>query len=153
MNNKLLSALETERRYIARELHDTLAQTSLQLGLQVNLALKLLEGGDMDQLSGLLKELAGQSEKISRQVRELIADLRPPEIEPDAALPDLLAKLIDTHHQRGGPPVEFHFEWTAPYPVEDEPARLAFYRLCQEALLNIRKHARASTVHFMLTQD
>jgi len=53
----LLNSLENERRYTAKELHDGVAQTTLQLGLQVGICRKLLEHDHMDMLAAELVQL------------------------------------------------------------------------------------------------
>ena len=57
MSDKLLTALENERRYAARELHDGVAQTTLQLGLQAGICRKLLEHGKLEMLADELAQL------------------------------------------------------------------------------------------------
>ena len=75
---RLLDALEDERRYVARELHDSVAQTTLQLGLQAGICRKLLERGNLEMLSRELANLEERIQVASRQVREIISDMRPP---------------------------------------------------------------------------
>jgi two-component system sensor histidine kinase DegS len=79
---KLLQALENERRYTARELHDGVAQTTLQLGLQAGICRKLLERGNLAMLNQELIELEARIQLASTQVRDLIADMRP-QLEPE----------------------------------------------------------------------
>jgi glucose-6-phosphate-specific signal transduction histidine kinase len=57
MTKDLLETLENERRYVARELHDGVAQTTLQLGLQAGICNKLLERGNLEMLAKELAEL------------------------------------------------------------------------------------------------
>lgn len=148
-----LKALEVERRYVAQELHDGVAQTTQQLALQVAICQKLLERGKVELLAGELAELERRIQLASSQVRDLINDMRPPQVEPHADLLEYLQYVVDTHLQRGGPPVEVLLQAAAPLP-EFSPLRLlALVRIVQEALLNIRKHARASRVRLVLAGD
>jgi two-component system NarL family sensor kinase len=141
--DQLLNVLENERCYVAREMHDGVAQTTLQLGLQASICQMLLERGNLDMLARELAQLEERLQLASRQVREMINDMRPPLVAPEATLDDYLRSVIETHHQRGGPPVAYRFE------VNDEVMELttaqvlALARAAQEALLNIRKHAKA----------
>jgi two-component system, NarL family, sensor histidine kinase DegS len=152
MSEILLTTLEDERRYVARELHDGVAQTTLQLGLQAGICRKMLERGTLDMLANELAELEKRIQLASSQVREVIADMRPPQVEPESDLDEYIQRAIDTHLTRSGAPVECRFEITElpPFSVQQ---RLAFYRVVQEALLNIRKHARAQNVRLTLTDD
>ena len=91
--NQLLPALENERRYAAAELHDGVAQSTLQLGLQVGICRKFLEQQSIDLLTNELTRLEKHCQLVSSQVRELISDLRPPLVEPEASFPDYILIL------------------------------------------------------------
>ena len=153
MSDRLLNALENERRYVARELHDGVAQTTLQLGLQAGICRKLLEHGKLEMLADELAQLERRIQATSGQVRELIADMRPPKVEPDAGLRDYLQQAVDIHLERGGPPVELDLHKLDDAPDLSGPQQLALSRAVQEALLNIRKHARAQQVHLKTWTD
>jgi len=73
-----LQMVENERRYVARELHDGVAQTTQQLILQASLCRKLLERRRLDMLAQELSGLEARAQHASNQVRELITDMRPP---------------------------------------------------------------------------
>lgn len=149
----LVDALENERRYVAKELHDGVAQTTLQLGLQVGICRKMLERGMVEMLTQELAMLEARTHQASGQVRELIADMRPPRLDDDANLIEYLQSAIDTHQERGGPLVEFHSHLTQPMPNFWPWQKLTIQRIVQEALLNIRKHAQANHVSLALTDD
>jgi two-component system sensor histidine kinase DegS len=150
VGESLLIALENERRYVARELHDGIAQTTLQLGLQAGICRKLLERGNMELLAQELAALESRIQLASIQVREVIADMRPPRLGPDEPLKVYLQTAIDTHWERRGPALDFQVT----LPFQPGPAqKLALTRIVQEALLNIRKHAQAKNVRVSLTHD
>jgi two-component system sensor histidine kinase DegS len=153
MSDKLLTALENERRYVARELHDGVAQTTLQLGLQAGICRKLLEHNKLELLADELAQLEERIQVASNQMRELIADMRPPKVDPDANLDTHLQHIIDIHLERGGPAIEYGFQWSDEAAGLSDQQRLALARVVQEALLNIRKHARAETVRLKLGDD
>jgi signal transduction histidine kinase len=148
--DRLLAALEDERRYMARELHDGVAQTTLQLGLQVGICKKLLERGNLELLAGELARLEERIQVASGQVRDMIADLRPPLIDPGEGINTYLKYLVDIHTQRGGPPVAYQFDWPEQQGSLTPQQTLALARVVQEALLNIRKHAQAENVRLTL---
>ena len=152
MTEILLNTLEDERRYVARELHDGVAQTTLQLGLQAGICRKMLERGNLDMLANELAELEKRIQTASGQVRDLIADMRPPQIEPEADLDEYIQRAIDTHLGRGGAPVECRFE-ISNFPSMSSQQRLTIFRIVQEALLNIRKHAHAKNVRLTLADN
>jgi two-component system sensor histidine kinase DegS len=147
-----LNALENERRYVARELHDGVAQTTLQLGLQAGICVKLLERGNLEMLAQELAALEARVQLASTQVREVIADMRPPQLEPDAPLKEYVQSAINSHVERGGAWLEFQNNLSDQPPLS--PAqKLTLTRIVQEALLNIRKHAQAKTVRLSLAED
>jgi len=145
MTEILLNTLEDERRYIARELHDGVAQTTLQLGLQAGICRKLLDRGNLDMLATELAQLEERIQTASHQVREVIADMRRPQIEADSDVDEYIQRAIDTHLTRGGPPVDCECDFSD-LPHYSVQQKLALYRILQEALLNIRKHANAQNV-------
>jgi two-component system sensor histidine kinase DegS len=147
---RLLDALEDERRYVARELHDGVAQTTLQLGLQAGICRKLLERGNLEMLSRELANLEERIQVASRQVREIISDMRPPLVEPEASLVDYLKHEIDLHQQRGGPEVTLQLQEGEEFGKLSQTKILALTRIVQEALFNIRKHAKATFVSLSL---
>ena len=148
----LLNTLENERRYVAKELHDGVAQTTLQLGLQAGICRKLLERGKVELLSRELAELETRILLASNQVRQMIADMRPPQLEPDADLKAYLQQAINTHLERKGPFLEFRFDLSSPLHLSEQQL-LGLTRIVQEALLNIRKHAQAQIVRLTVAEN
>lgn len=147
-----METLENERRYVARELHDGIAQTTLQLGLQAGICRKLLERGNLDMLAQELAALESRVQLASSQVREVIAEMRPPRLEPDASLVEYLQTVINTHIERGGAWLTFQGNLSEP-PSFSPAQKLTLTRMVQEALLNVRKHAQASQIRLSLSED
>ena len=152
-SEQLINALETERHYVAKELHDGVAQTTLQFGLQAGICRKLLETGKLDMLANELAQMEERSQLASSQVREVIADMRPPMVEPDASLNGYIQYALDIHTQRGGPPVAYQFNESEQVPNLTSVQILALVRIIQEALLNIRKHTEAQNVRLSLLTE
>jgi signal transduction histidine kinase len=146
----LLNALENERRFTANELHDGVAQTTLQLGLQAGICRKLMEHNQLDMLATELAQLEERVQVASNQVKALIQDLRPPVIDTDT--PDLqqfIEYAIEVHHQRGGAPVTFLNKLDADIMLS-QPQMLGLMRIVQERLLLVRKYAQAGQVQITL---
>ncbi len=141
-----LSIAENERQYVAQELHDSIAQTLLQINMQINICQQHLKLGDTDALQAELALLEQQSISASNQVRQLIADLLTP-FTDDSNFKTWLLREINTHRQRGGPPVSFSISGDIQL---SRLQQLAVARIIQEALRNIRKHAQASKVHLSI---
>ena len=152
-SDQLLTALENERRYVARELHDGVAQTTLQVNLQVGLCRKLLEAGQLEMLTNELVQLEERSQLASGQVREIINDMRPPNLDPQVELDEFINFLLEIHTQRDGPQVTYNNNWTGQPSNFSPTRRITLMRIIQEALLNIRKHARANNVQLTLAEE
>jgi signal transduction histidine kinase len=104
-------------------------------------------------LETLAEELATLEERAqlaSNQIREFIADMRPPRVEPDAPLVEWVRAEVDEHLARGGAPAEFELQTQETIPDLPEELRVAFIRILQEALLNTRKHAQAGRINITL---
>ncbi len=151
--NPLLEALENERRYVARELHDGIAQTTLQLGLQAGICRKMLERGMTDMLAKELAQLEGRIQLVSSQVRYIISDMRPPLVEADATLTDYIQYVIDIHTERLGPTIAYQALGSDNTFTLSPAQTLILFRIIQETLLNIRKHAQAEHVEFTLSTE
>ena len=142
-----LDALENERRYAAQELHDGVAQTALQLGLQARICQKLLERDDLEALAGELTQLEERINRVSHQVRALIQDLRPPTFEmqqPD--LKDYIQYAVDLHRQRGGAVTNYQYKIKDRFLPLSADQMLGLMRIVQEALLHVRKGSEAQEV-------
>ncbi len=145
MSSHVLTAQEVERKRIARELHDDTAQalTSVLLRLRV-----LERSADDAQLREGLAELRDLTGATLDGVRRLAIDLRPPVLDDLGLEVALQAQARDFESQR-------HIKATVssgklgrmPPDVE-----LVLYRIAQEALSNVAKHAQASQVEIRLTR-
>jgi signal transduction histidine kinase len=139
-----LYAAERERGRWARELHDGLLQ-SLG-GVRLRLASELRANRE----SGVLEAAAGAVEQLDVEIRELrtlISELRPAALD-DFGLEAALTSLVERSSTNGSPAVEAKIALAG----EDSARRYApevetaVYRLVQEALTNVAKHAGASVV-------
>jgi two-component system sensor histidine kinase UhpB len=141
---RALMVQEGERRRVARELHDEVGQTLTGVMLQVEaLAPKIA-----DDLREDLDELRETARSGAADVRRIVRSLRPEALE-DLGLPSALAALAAAFHEQAGVRVERRLEAGLPLSAEQE---LVLYRVAQEALTNIARHAAASRVELVLRQ-
>ncbi len=135
----LVDIQEAERRHIAKELHDHLGQilTGLQFMLETT----------KNQASGTqrsnLEEIQNAVSDIIRQVREMSLNLRPSMLDDMGLLPTLHWH-IDRYTSQTGIRVNFRCdEFPKRFPLETETAA---YRIIQEALTNVARHAQVKEV-------
>jgi signal transduction histidine kinase len=144
---RLSEAEETERGRISRELHDRLGQdlTALKLGLQ-NLR---LQGSVKETAVEKLASLEKVAEGLMRDIHRLAWELRPSVLD-DLGLERALQRFTEEWSRNTGVPVDFHTGGdlaTRRLPHEFETV---LYRISQEALTNVARHAQASRVSVLL---
>jgi len=141
----LISAQETENRELARELHDVFSQELAALGMEVS---TLLESADAP--SPFKQRLADLGKSIGRVADEIHCTSRQlhPAILEELGLVAALREQCETFSRNSGIPVQFT---PADLPVAlPEEVSLCLYRIAQESLRNIRKHAGATQVRVRL---
>jgi PAS domain S-box-containing protein len=144
LSRKLLEVQETERRHIARELHDEIGQslTALKINLQA-----AQQATNDEKVLPICADMIGSVDHLLAQVRNLSLDLRPSMLD-DLGLVEALRWYADRQSQRAGIPVLFYHEGrVSAVPPE---AATACFRIAQEALTNTLRHANASRIDIRL---
>lgn len=144
----VVAAQESERQRIARDLHDETGQSLTAIGMGLRgLATSLAqEGVDAEQLKNL-RRLESMSTQALEELQRLISDLRPPQID-DLGLPAAVRWLGGQVQERTGLNVTVDFHGSDQHA---SPAvNIAMFRIIQEALNNIVKHAEAKNAHIQL---
>jgi signal transduction histidine kinase len=143
---RVVGAQELERRRLARELHDETGQalTSILLALS-----HIEEAPDEEHLRGAVGEVRELVRSTLRDVRRLAVELRPRALD-DFGLVAALERLLDGFGEQTGIAVEFE----PGLPEERLPPEVetALYRIVQESLTNVVKHARARRVSVVLAR-
>ncbi len=139
---KITQAQENERKRIARELHDDTIQSLIALSRQME---ALLTSGEKlaSGMTGRIQELQEQTLDVIKRVRRFSQDLRP-SILDDLGLLPTLQELMAELNREDGLKAEFHVigrERRLSTEVE-----LTLFRIAQEALNNVRRHAEADRV-------
>lgn len=143
---RLVTAQEEERRRISRELHD---QTGQQLAALL-LGLKTLNNATNNGSTSLHKsllQLQNLTERLVEDAHHLAWELRPTALD-DLGLEIALSNYVEKWSERNSITLDFHSglnKLRLPPPVET-----AVFRIVQEALTNVLKHAQASRVSVML---
>ncbi|MFE4948844.1 histidine kinase [Leifsonia sp. NPDC056665] len=145
------SAAEAERLRIARELHDVLAHSLSQISVQAGVGLHLFESRP-DKARESLEAIKSVSSQALEEVRGVLGFLRA-EGYPAARAPEPdLARvpvLVETY-RRAGLDVRYDDALTS---APSAASQLALYRIVQESLTNIGRHAQARTVVIRLGED
>ncbi|WP_374010603.1 histidine kinase [Leifsonia sp. LS-T14] len=144
------SAAEAERLRIARELHDVLAHSLSQISVQAGVGLHLFDSRP-DKARESLEAIKTTSSQALEEVRGVLGFLRGP--DGDAARspePDLarIPVLIDTYRKAG---LRIDYEATLS-STPSAATQLALYRIVQESLTNIGRHAQATTVTIRISE-
>jgi signal transduction histidine kinase len=147
-----LAAADAERGRWARELHD---ETLQGLGGLRLLLASALAREDLNQARGALEEAAEHIEREIENLRAIITELRPAALD-DLGLRAAIEALLDRHREQSGATINSELD----LPVRsldrqdiDGDMQTTVYRLLQEALTNITKHARANTVRVLVRQN
>lgn len=141
------AAIIEERTRIAREIHDGLAQDLTYLVLKISAAQKLAGQGKFKELRKELDEISDQLRRDMRDVRHTIFALRPLDIETEGFIPALTQFVKEF-----GMSTEIETQLVTQGEASHLSPKLetALFRLTQEALNNVRKHARAKHVQIEL---
>lgn len=147
MNKPALAVLE-ERQRLARDLHDAINQSLFTAGIIAEVMPRLWER-DQALARNSLKDLHRLVRSAKAEMRALLAELRPSTLI-DTDLGELIKLLGYTLSGRVDIPVIVNTSGKINIPSN---VQIVFYRICQEALNNIAKHAKASRVDIDLQQD
>jgi len=144
-----LAALE-ERSRLARELHDSVTQSLYSQILLVEGWKQMVRNGDLTDLTEPLEELGQVPKQALKEMRLLVYELRPPDLEKEG-LVGALHKRLNAVEKRAGIEARLITEGL----LADLPVRLEenLYRIAQEALANALKHATAEHVLVRIAAD
>jgi len=144
LSRQLLEAQENERRHLARELHDEIGQALTAVKINLQAAQRTPEA-----LVSYLEDSISIADRTLQQVRTLSLDLRPALLD-DLGLVVALRWYVDRQAQRTGFTAQFVADALKTRPRPD--IETACFRVAQEALTNVVRHARAQQVRVELHQ-
>ena len=136
-------AITQERNRIAREIHDGLLQSLVQKRLRLSVCLKLLER-EPERVRRELESVLESLRHDIQDVRHSILALRPVHIE-ERGLEDALRSFAKEFAEETGLDLDLKLNVSAKRPIPPK-LQTALFRITQEALNNVRKHARARRV-------
>ena len=142
-------AVQEERLRLARDLHDSVTQALYSITLFAEAATRLLTIGDVVTAADHLRQLQAMGQDALREMRLLIFELRPAVLEQAGLVAALKARLDAVEgRSKMAPTFVVEGENCLPAPVEQ-----ALYRIAQEALNNVLRHAQARQVTVTLRQE
>jgi signal transduction histidine kinase len=147
---RLVATREEERRRLRRDLHDGLGAQLAGLNIQAG-TLRRLIPRDPDAADELVVELREELRGAISDIRRLVHDLRPPALD-DLGLVEALRQLA-TRYGSKDEPLRVVVEAPEDIPNLSAAVEVAVYRIAQEALTNVARHARAQTCVVRLTMD
>lgn len=143
---KIIKAQEEERRRVAREIHDGPAQLMANVVFRAEVCERLIDI-DMERAKYELKDLRSQVRDCLKETRKIIFDLRPMTLD-DLGLVPTVKRFLDTFRSRTGAVTEIRIlgneQRLDPY------VEVGLFRIIQEAINNVEKHADATLVKVVL---
>jgi PAS domain S-box-containing protein len=135
---------EEERTHIAREVHDELGQALTALKMDT---VSLIDAGDPKSLNSKVRSMSALIDETVQTVRRIASELRPGILD-DLGIVAALQWQAQEFHKRSGIRCKMTSRLTQ-FPLNREHAT-ALFRVCQEALTNVARHARATEVEIKL---
>jgi PAS domain S-box-containing protein len=148
LHARLEAAEEAERQRLARLLHDLVGQNLTVLGLNLNIAHSQLPGDTPDLVNTYLDDSIVLVKQVTKCVRDVMVDLRPPVLD-DCGLVAALRWYGERVVARAGVAVDVRGEEPALSPSVSNTV----FRIAQEALTNVVKHAQAQTVQMSVDSE
>jgi two-component system NarL family sensor kinase len=146
---RVVESQEHERARLSRDLHDGISQWLVSIKLQIEAGIIRLSGGSADQHAARerFERTAEELNNVLKEVRRISHDLRPALLD-DLGLAAALDHLAQEFSEHSGTPVRF----SAQGVTDGVPAVVAtvYFRIAQEALTNIERHAGARQVTMSL---
>jgi PAS domain S-box-containing protein len=150
LSSQLIRAQEDERRRLSIKLHDELGQALIVLKLQLSSIRQGLRA-DQDELKMECDEMLGYIKQVTESVRRLSRDLSPAILD-DLVLSAALRHLVDNFRKYSG--LDCSVELMADLDhIFSRDEEITVYRIIQECLTNVVKHAEATHVSLVISDD
>ena len=149
LSSDLFSVQENERRRISLELHDELGQSMAALKMQVGSIARRLGNVPTEEMKDVCNDMRDNINQIIENVRRLARDLSPVVLD-DLGLQAAIEYLVNNFSKIYG--IVIKFRYTDINHLFDEDSQRIIYRILQEALNNIGKHAQANNVSLIIEE-
>lgn len=149
MGIRIIKAQEDERHRVAREIHDGPAQSMSNVVLKAEICERILEM-DIDKTKMALKDLKEITRECLKDIRRIIYDLRPMSLD-DLGLVPTLNRYIQNWQEDNN--IEVFFRVRGDFSDSKKVIILTVFRVVQEALNNIKKHAKSKKVNIIIENN
>ena len=143
LSARLSEVEEDERKRIARELHDQVGQNLTAIGINMTILESMIPSGSADEIRNRCRDSMVLLDKTSEFIRDLMSDIRSPVMD-DFGLMAAIKYYGERFALRTGIAFDFHGSDIVPRPSKSVESTV--FRIVQEALNNVGKHARAARV-------
>jgi PAS domain S-box-containing protein len=149
-SHRLLTVQESERRSLARELHDAVGQELTALSLNLTIIDGALSQDTPPKIRERLEDSQELLEESTRHLRNIMTQLRPPGLDELGLLAALREHVAQVGRRTG---IALSVTGVEPQPRLAPTEEIALFRIVQEALNNIVKHSRAGVAAVSLSQN
>ncbi len=148
---RLLRSREEERARLARELHDGPIQVLVGLKLELGFLLDAV-GGQRSSMAPTLEEIRAEVQALLAELRQVCAELRPPMLDT-LGLGAAVQAMAEDWSAQHGVPVELELGSDGKFGSLKDAVAINLYRIAQEALSNVGRHAAAQRVTIRLIRE
>ncbi len=149
----LLAARESEKKEISKALHDEIGSAVVILTALLSLVKASVKEGDKKQALADIAKLDAQIKDSIDRVKNIVVSLRPPSLENDGALGGSIRELLENISGYVHIPYTFDYDSATGENGISDSVKILLYRIVQEALNNIVKHAHAKNIYVLLARD
>jgi two-component system sensor histidine kinase UhpB len=149
LSRRLVEVQEAERRKLSRELHDRVGQNLTALSINLDILRTSLKGNEFTEHRARLSDSAALLESTVDSIEDVMAELRPPMLDDYGLLPAMHWYAKDFSRRTG---IEVSVSGTDGLERPDAEMEITLFRIAQEALTNVAKHAHATRAQIELDQ-
>ena len=146
----LLASRETEKREISKALHDEIGSSAVMLTALLSLVRANVQTGNTKQALRDLAQLDTQIKQGVERIKNIVVSLRPPAIENQGGLGGAVRDLLENVSALSLIPYTFDYQEPNDTIGVSDNVKILLYRVVQEALTNLVKHARAKHISVSL---
>ena len=150
LSRRLVDAQESERRQFSRELHDRVGQNLTALSISLDILKTQLSGSEQEALRARLNDAAALLDSTAGAIENVMSELRPPMLDDYGLLPALQWYANEFSVRTG---LEVQVEGDEGMERLAQASEIALFRITQEALNNVAKHAKARRVRITLERS